>query len=102
MNFFLLWYCFATTKCICTICVDAIDTSCNHCYNTNYKNVSHSLTLLFYPFPSPCYPSLLTNPQNKFRSSAYNFFGLNTLYNVASIIPNVVKVPPMIAHKLVK
>ncbi len=31
----------------------------------------------------------------------YNFFGLNTLYNVASIKPKVVNVPPIIAHKLV-
>lgn len=33
---------------------------------------------------------------------AHNFFGLKTRYNVASISPSVVKVPPMMAHRLVR
>lgn len=37
-----------------------------------------------------------------FELQTHNFFGLNTLYNRASINPNVVKVPPMIAHNEVK
>lgn len=33
---------------------------------------------------------------------SYSFFGFSTLYRVASINPNVVKVPPIMAHSDVR
>mmetsp|Transcript_11865 Transcript_11865/g.25074 ORF Transcript_11865/g.25074 Transcript_11865/m.25074 type:complete len:84 (+) Transcript_11865:274-525(+) len=64
-------------------------------------SVSFYQSLLRFAFKfdsNLCQPALL----HYYFSFFYNFFGLKTLYRTASIKPSVVKVPPMMAHKLVR